>query len=408
MSTLFPRDLYLRQLLAIDAEPSARDMVRILTGVRRVGKSSLLRLYENHLVATGIDPTQIMSINFEDFSQDKLRDPQVFHDTISRAATEQSLRYLHVDEAQELTDWARVINSLREKYDLQITVTGSNASLFAGEGLTYLAGRYIAVDVLPLSLGEYRDFARIPKKAPHEQAYTKWMRATLPAAALLADPQVRRQAMNSVFDSIFARDIATRGQLRDTEAFLKVARFLFDNAGSPVSPGKIATTLASQGVKISPQSVDRFLGLMVSAHMFYPCRRYDTRGRDWLRTGAKYYFVDPGLRDALLGHRTSNTGHDLENMVFLELLRRGYQVSSAETPKGEIDFYAQRDRETRYIQVALSALEPTTLTRELRPFETLPAGSSCTLMTMDRLPLDTGAVAQLNAADFLAGADFLS
>lgn len=196
----------------------------------------------------------------------------------------------------------------------------------------------------------------------------------------------------------------TRGQLRDTDTFMKVARFVFDNAGSPISPGRIAARLESQGIKVSPQSVDRFLGLMVDAHMFYPCRRYQTRGGQWLRTGGKYYFIDPGLRDVLLGHKQSNTGHDLENMVFLELLRRGYHVSSADTPKGEIDFFATHESENRYIQVALTVLDSATLARELRPFEALPPGSSCTLLTMDRLPLNTGAVQHLNAAGFLAGA----
>ncbi|WP_297723312.1 ATP-binding protein [uncultured Mobiluncus sp.] len=404
MNKLIPRDSYLHQLRAIDAEDSAQNLVRILTGVRRSGKSSLLALYEDYLVKQGIKPAQIMSVNFEDLSQDRLRDARTFHSSVQRAIEEQGIRFLHIDEAQELDDWARVLNSLREKYNLRITVTGSNASLFAGEGLTYLAGRYIAVDVLPLSLGEYRNFAQIPDSTPPEQAYARWMRATLPAPALMTNSKVRNQAMNSVFDSIFARDIVTRGQLRDTDTFMKVARFVFDNAGSPISPGRIATRLESQGIKVSPQSVDRFLGLMVDAHMFYPCRRYQTRGGQWLRTGGKYYFIDPGLRDVLLGHKQSNTGHDLENMVFLELLRRGYQVSSADTPKGEIDFFATHEGENRYIQVALTVLDSATLARELRPFEALPPGSSCTLLTMDRLPLNTGAVQHLNAADFLAGA----
>lgn len=405
MNVLFPRDLYLRQLIAIDAEASARDMVRILTGVRRCGKSTLLHLYENHLLELGVPRTQIMSVNFEDLSRDNLRNPQEFHEAVVRAVEEHQIAYLHVDEVQELTDWARVLNSLREKYSLRITVTGSNASLFAGEGLTYLAGRYIALDVMPLSLQEYRQFMRVSAEVPNEKSYAQWMYGTLPAVALMHNSQVRKQAMNSVFDSIFARDIARRGQLRDTEAFIKVARFIFDTAGSAVSPGNISATLGEHGVKISPQTIDRFLELMVSAHMCYPCRRYRTRGKQWLRSNGKYYFVDPGLRDVLLGNKPSNTGHDLENMVFLELIRRGYQVSTAETSKGQIDFRAQRGEETCYLQVALTALDTQTLQRELRPFASLPAGSKCALVTMDRIKLDTGAVPQVNAPDFLAGGE---
>ena len=402
MSDLIARDLYVDKLHRLDSEPAAHETVRILTGVRRSGKSSILRLYEESLIVGGTASEQIMRVDFEKLSVTDLRDPVTFHRTVDEAVKEQSITHLHVDEVQELDDWARTINSIRATHNLHITVTGSNASMFSGEGLTYLAGRYVTIPVYPLSLAEYQTFTDDSTGSP-EELYTRWMRGTLPAVARTRDAETAERIINDTFDSIFTRDIAMRGQLRNVESFLKVARFVFDGAGSPISPGKISNVLDSEGISVSAQSVDRFLQLLVNAHMLYQCQRYDVRGREWLRTNGKYYFVDPGLRDTLLGHRNSNTGHDLENMVYLELLRRGYRVSTGTVQGGEIDFIAQSSDETLYIQVALTALDPQTLERELRPFDKTPPGADCILITMDRLPLQTGDVRQVNALDFLTG-----
>lgn len=407
-TALHARNRYLDQLISWDDEPALDDVVRILSGVRRCGKSSLLSLYKQHL---GAD--KVLSINFEDLANAPLRDAERFHQFVLGEIAEQGFTHLHVDEVQEIHDWARVINSLRvspASKGLKITVTGSNASMFSGEGLTYLAGRYIELKVFPLSLAEFRQFTPLVNAdaMPSEQAYAEWMKGTLPATVQVGDEATQRTLNNAVFDSIFTRDIAMRGSIQDPEVFLKVARFVFDNVGSPLSVNKIANGLSSQGTKTSNHTIEKYLRLLVDAHMFYHCSRYDVRGKQYLRSGGKYYFVDPGLRDALLGRRSSNTGHDLENMVYIELLRRGYQVFSAQSAAREIDFLAEKENEKHFIQVALTALDPITLGRELRAFEGLSPGARCTLITFDRLPLATGEVKHIHAGDFLDGAELTS
>lgn len=217
-------------------------------------------------------------------------------------------------------------------------------------------------------------------------------------------PDLVRQLNRDLFDSIFTRDIALRGEIRDTAVFLRVAAFVLDNAGSPLSANKIANTLKSSGISVSTDTVDRYLHLLIDAHLIYPCHRFDTRGRGWLKTTPKYYWVDAGLRDALTGRRGSNTGHDLENQVYLELLRRRFEVFTGIGAGGEIDFLARKGDTSIYIQVALTAMDERVLARKLSSFEGLPAGARCVLLTGDRIALDTGHVQQRNAFDFLAGA----
>lgn len=408
MSRFVPRAAYLDFLTSVQ-DPG---LVRIITGVRRSGKSALLALYRDHLRSTGVQDEEILVINFEDFANDSLRNPQAFHEFVLEHKA-QGVHYLHVDEVQELPDWARVINSLRLPEDLEICVTGSNASMFAGESATYLAGRYIEVRVLPLSLREYVEFTHGADTEPSYADFEEWMRvggfpATAITYAQAQDEHLAFEYNRALFDSIFTRDIALRGQIRDTATFLRVAQFIFDSSGSPVTTHRIVGQLKAEGYSASSETVDRYLQLMEDAHLLYRCRRLDTQGKQWLRGNGKFYFVDPGLRNALLGSRDINQGHDLENMVFLELLRRGYQVATGVAGNSEIDFVATRGEETTYIQVALSTSEVATLKRELDAFRGAPLGARCVLITLDRGRPNTGEVAWLDAIRFLSGSPLLS
>lgn len=409
MKRLLTRNTYLDRLIQI-SDPG---LVRIITGVRRCGKSALLALYREHLMNKGVEEEEILVINFEDSSLDSLREPQAFHAHVV-SAKKQGVRYLHIDEVQELGDWARIVNSLRLHEDLEICVTGSNASMFVGESMTYLAGRYLEIRMLPLSLGEFQKFTTPGNpNTPDElgspaEALPLWMRiGGFPASALAYatsnDETLSLELNRSLFDSIFTRDIATRGQIRDLEVFLRTARFIFDNSGSPVSVRRIRGQLKNAGIASSSETINRYLGLMEDAHLIYRCDARETQGHEWLKTNGKYYFVDPGLRNALLGSRDINLGHDLENMVFLELLRRGYHVSSGHAPKGKIDFIATRGTNVAYIQVALNTADPATLKRELAPFDFTPSGARCYLITLDRFSPGTGQVTWVDGLEFLAG-----
>lgn len=402
MARLIVRDHYLEMLTKIKGPA----LVRIITGVRRCGKSALLQLYRDYLIESGVKPQEILVINFEDAANDYLRDPQVFHKYVREQQAATGIRYLHVDEVQELGEWSRIINSLRLPENLEICVTGSNASMFSGELVTYLAGRYIELPMLPLSLGEFQRFraaAGVPNLGVNRE-YQDLMRiGGFPASALVKNLEVVRQLNSALFDSIFTRDISLRGQIRDTETFLRVARFVFDNVGKPLSTHSIVKNLKANGTNVSAEMVERYLGLMEDAHLFYRCRRYDTQGKQWLRTNGKFYYVDPGLRNALLGQRDFNHGRDLENMVYLELRRRGCQVMTGAVPQGEIDFIVTRGQQQIFIQVAYSTENDETLVRELAPFKYAPAGTRCVLITLDRLQPATGAIEWVDALEFLSG-----
>ena len=395
-----PRNAYLDFLCRV-TDPA---LVRVITGVRRCGKSTLLELYRESLVAKGVPPNRIITVNFEDASCDHLRKAEAFLSFVSAQVKQTGAQYLHVDEVQELEGWARVINSLRVNPGLEICVTGSNATMFSGEAITYLAGRYIEIHMLPLSLSEFRDFREATGRG--SATYREWMATGgFPAAALSHDADIVEQINATLFDSIFTRDIALRGQVRDTEVFLRVARYVYDNAGSPLSTNRISNHLKNQGYSSTPELVDRYLTLMLDAHLLYRCPRYDTQGKQWLKTNGKFYFVDPGLRNALIGPRDFNRGHDLENMVFLELIRRRYRVATGYQRGGEIDFVATRGSTNLFIQVALTTDNPATLERELKPLRNHRLEGKAFLLTTDRVPPAAGTAAWVDAFEFLDGAE---
>lgn len=400
MATLSDRDGYLKLL----TRPLADDMVTIITGVRRVGKSSLLEIYRKWLIEEGTDPSDILAVNFEDFANNPLRDAETFHSYV----LEKNPRYLHVDEVQVLDQWARVINSLRLRDGLKICVTGSNSSLFSDQSATYLSGHYVQYHVYPLSLPEYREFASIPDSTSSEAAYQEIMsQGAFPRAAFTHDYETSLKINNDLFDSIFTRDIVMTGQVRNPESFMRVARYLFSNAGSPLSASKIANSLTSAGMKISHPTVDKYITLLCNAHLIYPCYPFDLRGKQILRSSPKYYWIDPGLRRSLLGKTSGNVGHDLENMVFLELKRRGYKVTTGVSEGKEIDFRAVHGDDEVYVQVSFTTDSESALSRELRAFEALPPGAQCVLITADRIAPNTGLVRHLDAFEFLEGAPLL-
>lgn len=379
-----------------------RDTVRILTGVRRAGKSSVLRLYRDHLRASGVSESEIITVNFEDMRNRHLRDAQTFHEYVVKAYDD-GARFLHVDEIQELDTWAQVINSLRVATDLEICVTGSNASMFSDEAATYIAGRYVTIEVWPLSLAEFRTFKGLDDE-PVDESYSAWITAGgFPRVVLTQDGDLHAGMVRDIFDSIFARDIVLRGQIRDAAAFLRVARFVFASIGSPINAHKIHTRLKANGIKLSAPTVENYLRLMEQANLIFPVRRQDTRGGQWLQGGAKYYGVDLSLRDALLGTGSAGEGHDLENQIYIELRRRGYRVVVGANGGKEIDFVAAGEGRTHFIQVAFSAMDEGTRARELAAFDGLAAGASCILITLDRIFYSTGHVRRINGADFLAG-----
>ncbi len=403
------RNLYLEKML----RTLNSDFVKILSGVRRCGKSSMLSVLKNHLLENGTSAEEIIEINFEKEEFNALRSGDALSRYVKEHILPQKHCYLLIDEVQEVDEWARKVNSFRTSYDCDIFVTGSNSRLFSGEHLTYLSGRYVEIKMMPLSFSEFLDFKRYDrsevKKSPENFLNEYIQGGSFPAPALVDDIYLHDTIISGLFDSIFARDIILRGKIRNDGAFMKVAKFVFENIGSPVSANSIAHTLKSQGHSVSVDAVDNYLTLMCNAFILYQCERYNLRGKERLRTNGKYYCVDSSLRSKLLGKTNSNFGHLLENLVYLELIRRGFDVTTGVFGSGgdgmEIDFVAVNasasHSQTMYVQVCQSALDESVLERELKPFYAVKDNFPKLLLTLDRIDFSRDGIVHKNIADWL-------
>ncbi len=413
MRILIPRPAYLKQLTSLQEA----DTVAVITGVRRCGKSTLLKLYEAWLLENGVDSAQIVSVNFESMMFDDLRDPVRLHRFIAEAIDSRAFDqfYLLVDEAQEIDEWARAINSLRASFPLKICVTGSNSRLFAGEGVTYLSGRYVELKMYPLSLSEFERFRAVYPGSDRflsgdlypesdESLFRAFMtEGSFPAVALAKSSEVVDALLGGIVDSVVTRDVMQRGGIENTSMFRRVAQFLFDNIGSEVSAHKVASTLKSAGYSVTANTVDRYINLMCDAFVLYRCPRYDIRGRERLRTNPKYYVVDPGLRNAFLGERPRDFGHVLENLVFIELLRRGYEVTVGRVDGKEIDFVAVSHKEKVYVQVSQSLIDENVRKREFAPLLAVRDAYPKYVLSLDAIDYSHDGIVHLSVQEFLKG-----
>jgi predicted AAA+ superfamily ATPase len=401
-SNLKDRDWYTDKLVTL-RDP---ELVKVITGVRRCGKSKLLELFALRLSKEGVPAEHILAVNFEKREYAPLLEEDgAFEDYVESRLPKAAHCFLFVDEVQELRDWARAINGIRASFAVDIYVTGSNSQIFSGEHLTYLSGRYVEVKMLPLSFKEYLSFKGYPRNEHTERHFNEYLRiGSFPALALTDNQEVIDAVTAGLNDSILSRDIVLRGKIRNEANFYKVAKFVCDNIGSQTSAHSIANTLKTQGHRISTDSVDAYLKLMCDAHLLYQCERYDIRGRERLRTNGKYYVVDTGLRNRLLGYRTGDFGHEMENIVYLQLLRLGYEVSTGVVggvSGREVDFVATRGVERAYFQVSQSVLDPAVLKRELAPLITIGDNYGKHLITLDKLDYSMEGIRHLNLMDFL-------
>ena len=377
------------------------DFVKVITGVRRSGKSSLLVLFKEYLLQQGVDERQIIEINYEKYLFDDLKTGQSLHNYIKDKVQDGKRMYLLIDEVQELSEWAKVINSLRVSFNADIYVTGSNSRMFSGEHLTYLSGRYIEIKILPLSFKEFLEFKSYDEQNVEEHLNEYLLVGSFPAVSLANQQELIEAILSGLFDSIFTRDIILRGKIRDEGAFYKVAKFVFENIGNNTSANAIKNTMISHGHKITSDTVDNYLQLMCDAHMLYQCERYDIRGKERLKTNGKYYVVDTGLRNKLIGYRNGNLGHVIENIVYLQLLRLGYEVTVGKNMSYEVDFIAVKGTLKLYFQVSLTALDDNTYKREMNSLLKISDQYPKYLITMDKLDLSKDGVIHINLFDLL-------
>ncbi|QEN05442.1 ATP-binding protein [Thiospirochaeta perfilievii] len=377
------------------------DFVKVVTGVRRSGKSSLLVLFKEYLIAQGVEESHIIEINYEKYLNDDLKDEKSIHNYIKVKVKDSSRIYLLIDEVQEISNWAKVINSLRVSFNADIYVTGSNSRMFSGEHLTYLSGRYIEIKVLPLSFKEFLEFRSYSEENAQKHFNEYLLVGSFPAVSLANGQELVEAILSGLFDSIFTRDIILRGKIRDEGAFYKVAKFVFENIGNNTSANAIKNTMISQGHKITSDTVDNYLQLMCDAHMLYQCERYDIRGKERLKTNGKYYVVDTGLRNRLIGYRSGNLGHVIENIVYLQLLRLGYEVTVGKNTSSEVDFIAVKGDKRLYFQVSLTCLEEKTYAREMNALLKINDQYPKYLITMDSIDLSKDGIIHINLYDFL-------
>lgn len=346
---MIAREQYLKQLIHFKDS----DFIKVITGVRRCGKSVLLTQYRDYLRTHDVDAEHIIYINFESFEYQWVKCTDDFQQLISRVlpATKEKIYFLF-DEIQYVEGWQKILNAVRVSFNTDIVITGSNASLLSGELATLLSGRYVEIRLYPLSFREFLEANNIdPQSRLVDQAYTEYEKYGAFPSVVLADEMLKDTILSGIFDSIVLNDVAYRAGVKDTQTLRSVIAFLADNVGQLVNPNKISNTLSAERVPTNNHTINKYLELLENAFLFYKAKQYDIRGKGYLKTNAKYFIVDNGLRRYAVGKKDANYSNRLENIVFLELLRRGYTVDVGKLESKEIDFIARKADEILYVQV---------------------------------------------------------
>ncbi|EEJ72637.1 ATP-binding protein [Lactobacillus ultunensis] len=355
---LIKRPDYLSKLISF----KDTEFIKVLTGVRRSGKSYILMLYRQYLLNNQIDQKQIIYLSFEDFDNIELYDPKKLYTYLKEHLIPNQKMYVLLDEIQYVTDWQKVVNSLRLNPLLDITITGSNSKILSGELATLLSGRYVEIPVYPLSFKEMLNFKHksLPSEREIDQLYQEYVKYGGFPAVVLAKKELKQTILSGIYNTVIVNDIGYKNGLREPELVTLVAKYLADTVGQLINPNKIVNTLKSAQYSVSYTAVQRYLTYFTEAFLFYKSNRYDISGRKLLTTQGKYYIVDTGLRTQALGERNNDRGSILENIVYIELLRRGYQVQIGKLKNKEIDFIATKLDDKKYIQVTYQLPENST------------------------------------------------
>lgn len=406
MSELINRPEYLNQLI----QNKDVDLVKIVTGIRRCGKSSLLDLFHQHLLNHGVADSNIIHMNLESLRYRDLKDYLVFYDYVSERIAKSGKTYLIFDELQVIEHWEKAIESFRLDFDVDIYITGSNAYLLSTEFSTLLSGRYVEIRMLPLSFKEFLDFYEFAPDISIEEKFQKYLQfGGMPILREYRFNEVRSmQALEGIYSTVILRDILQRNTQSNQGLLHKLMLFLCSNIGSITSPSSIGNVLSNEGdiegkgKKIASQTVEKYISMLRSAFIFYSVERYDVKGKQLLKTLEKNYIIDLGFRNMLLGYRDADRGHIIENIVFLELIRRDYHVYIGKFKETEIDFVAEKPNDKLYIQVTESMLSPETRERELRPLQMIPDNYEKIVLSMDRNYITSyDGIKSLNLIDWL-------
>lgn len=387
-----------------------KDVIKVVTGIRRCGKSTLLKLFQDELKSGGVEDEQIISLNFEDIAYEDLLNYKSLYAYISDRLHKTKTTYIFLDEIQMVTDFQKAVDSLYIKDNVDLYITGSNAYLLSGELATLLSGRYVEINMLPLSFAEYCEI----KGRSGDMVFSEYMRwGGLPYIAMLDDASAQADTyLEGIYNTIVVKDIELRQARREADAskrkvtditLLKnIARFLANSVGNPISVKKIADYITSTGRKVSQSTVNDYVEALVEPYIFYPAERFDVVGKHLLKQNQKMYIVDLGLRRHLLSRKEYDLGFSLENIVFLELIRRGYEVNVGKVGNTEVDFVAKKNDRISYYQVTASMTEKTTFEREMAPLRAIADNYPKTVLTLDRFTIgDYDGIEVVNVVDWL-------
>lgn len=389
MTKLINRPQYLNQLI----QSKGVDLVKIVTGIRRCGKSSLLDLFHQYLLEKNVPDSHIIHMNMESLRYRNLTDYISFYDYVSKRIDGEGKTYLLFDELQAVNHWEKAIESFRLDFDVDIYITGSNAYLLSSEFSTLLSGRYMEIRMLPLSFKEFLNFYEFAVDVTMDEKFQKYLQfGGMPVLREFKFNEARsNQALEGIYSTVILRDILQRNSGADEATLQKIMLFLCSSIGSMISPNSIGKVLSNEGdirtgkqKNIAGKTVAKYISMLFNAFVFFSVGRYDVKGKQLLKTLGKDYIIDMGFRNMLLGYRDADRGHIIENIVFLELLRRDYRVYIGKVGETEVDFIAEKPDDKVYIQVTESMQSPETRERELRPLRLIPDNYEKTVLSMDR------------------------
>ncbi|MBE6031236.1 MAG: ATP-binding protein [Clostridiales bacterium] len=401
------RKEYLNQLIKWKDD----NIIKVITGIRRCGKSTLLKQFQAKLLENGISEEQIVFVNFEDLEFEKLQDYGELYRYVSDRLQPGKMTYVFLDEIQNVDNYEKVVNSLQLKENVDIYITGSNAYLLSSELSTKLSGRYIEIKMLPLSFAEYCELKSLENK---DELFAEYMRnGGFPYAVTMEDSEEKiNMYLEGIYNTIVIKDIEERQKrkekdpnkrkITDIALLNNIAKFLAGSIGNPVSVKSIADYITSSGRKISQNTVDDYISALIEPYIFYPVERYDVQGKQLLKSNRKMYIADTGLRRHILSRSSYDLGFTLENIVYLELFRRGYKTNVGKLGNLEVDFVAEKNGQKQYFQVTASMMEQTTFEREMKPLQNISDNYPKTVITLDRFTLgDYDGIKVVNAVDWL-------
>lgn len=362
-----------------------KDLIKVITGVRRCGKSTLLLMYKDYLLESGVNDSHLIFINFENLDNEDLTNYKTLYKYINELIVDEEKYYIILDEIQNVQDFQKTIDSLYLKKNVDIYITGSNAYMLSSEIATLISGRYVQIEMLPLSYKEYREGMK--DNAKDESLMSYIANSSFPQVLqFVNDKELVKDYIDNLFNTIVVKDILNRNKISDIIIFKSILRFIIDSIGKTISSKRISDSLTSDGRKVDTKTVEKYINAMIESYILYQVKRYDVKGKQYLKSQEKYYIVDVGFKHSLVPNSRLDIGHVLENIVYLELIRRGYKVYIGKANEYEIDFMASKDDDIKYIQVSASIRDNSTYEREIRPFKFINDNYEKLILTLDDDP----------------------